>query len=301
MAQQTEDEAVPASDQANPFELSAFVTDVEQPLDIKKDTNLRLNIQIATTEGLWTIQKTFKEFQIFNANLILNENYRGINLPKLPERKTGNFQGTISDYLTLKRKEYTEYLNSILRRSFLLGSRNVQDFIQAPTKIRAFAKHIAQYQSIPLRSGQMKKEGEKVRNWKSRYFVLFPNYLLRYYESQKTYRDGIAPKGSIDLTLARKILVYDESLNPFSFGISTPQRIWRIQCEKQNERDEWVVALRQLLQSENSNAYIPDYSENIANLNSSGVQTPPIDVMYMCMFVFLRNVFIIYLFIYLFI
>lgn len=260
------------------FELSAFVTDVEQPQDLKKDTNLLLNIQIATSEGLWTVRRTFKEFQVFHANLILNENYRGINLPKLPERKTGNFQGTIEDYLSLKRKEYTEYLNSILRRSFLLGSKSVQEFIDAPTKIRRLAKHISQYQSIPLRSGQMKKEGEKVRNWKSRYFVLFPNYLLRYYESQKTYRDGMSPKGSIDLTLARKILVYDESLNPFSFGISTPQRIWKIQCEKQSERDEWVVALRQLLQSEDSNAYIPDYTHNIANLEKYHPKDPNIQV-----------------------
>ena len=46
-----------------------------------------------------------------------------------------------------------------------------------------------------------------------RWFVLLPNYLLQYFENADAYQIGIQPKGSIDLTLATKILVYDKQSN----------------------------------------------------------------------------------------
>eukprot|EP01084_Bolivina_argentea_P063886 116551_1 len=105
----------------------------------------------------------------------------------------------------------------------------------------------------------MKKEGEKWKGYRLRFFVLLPNYLLQYYETADAYQIGIQPKGSIDLTLATKILVYDKTSNPYSMGIKTPMRIWKLQCDTESDRDEWVQSLRTLLQNPKYTGYIIDY------------------------------------------
>ena len=66
--------------------------------------------------------------------------------------------------------------------------------------------------------------------------MLLPNYLLQYFEIKEAYQIGIQPKGSIDLTQATKILVYDKTSNLYSMGIKCPERIWKSQCERRNQR-----------------------------------------------------------------
>ena len=87
-----------------------------------------------------------------------------------------------------------------------------------------------------------------------------PNYLLQYFENADAYQIGIQPKGCIDLTLATKILVYDKQSNPYSMGIKCPSRVWKLQCDTESERDEWVSALRNLLQDPQHTGYIADYN-----------------------------------------
>lgn len=94
-----------------------------------------------------------------------------------------------------------------------------------------------------------------------RWFVLLPNYLLQYFENADAQQIGVPPKGSIDLTLATKILVYDKQSNPYSMGIKCPARVWKLQCDTESERDEWVQALRNLLQDPQHTGYIPDCSD----------------------------------------
>ncbi len=91
-----------------------------------------------------------------------------------------------------------------------------------------------------------------------------PNYLLQYFENADAYQIGIQPKGCIDLTLATKILVYDKQSNPYSMGIKCPSRVWKLQCDTESERDEWVSALRNLLQDPQHTGYIADYNPDAA-------------------------------------
>jgi len=53
-------------------------------------------------------------------------------------------------------------------------------------------------------------------------------------------------------------LVYDKQSNPFSMGIKCPGRVWKLQCDTESDRDEWVQALRTLLQDPLHTGYIPD-------------------------------------------
>ena len=44
-------------------------------------------------------------------------------------------------------------------------------------------------------------------------------------------------------------------------GIKTPSRIWKLQCDTETDRDEWVQALRNLLQNPQYTGYINDFNE----------------------------------------
>eukprot|EP01084_Bolivina_argentea_P253226 425296_1 len=267
-----------ASQSDDRFAISVRVTSIEKPQDYKKDTNYTCKISIETTNGKWSLNRSFKDFEIFHANLVINESFRGLNFPKIPARKGS--VANIDDYLSSKQNEYSQYLSEILHRSILLGNKDILDFIQGPEKVRRAAKKVMEREAIPVKSGQMKKEGEKWKGYRSRFFVLLPNYLLQYYETADAYQIGIQCKGSIDLTLATKILVYDKTSNPYSMGIKTPNRIWKLQCDTESERDEWVQSLRNLLQNPSYTGYIMDYNDykNRVESGDTGVQVETTEV-----------------------
>ena len=108
--------------------------------------------------------------------------------------------------------------------------------------------------------------------------MLLPNYLLQYFETADAYQIGIQPKGSIDLTLATKILVYDKTSNLCSMGIKTPTRIWKLKCNTESERDEWVQSLRNLLQNPQHTGYINDYHEQQNKGNNENDNNQPKEI-----------------------
>eukprot|EP01083_Nonionella_stella_P146903 462677_1 len=248
-----------AEKSSNKFAISIRVTTIEKPQNHKKESNFKFKITVQTTEVQWSLDRSMKEFEIFHSNLIVNDAFRGVNLPRLPTSKRS--PSSMDEYITQKRNEYTQYLSEICHRSILLGCKDILDFIQAPEKVRRCAKKVMEGEMSPAKAGQMKKEGEKWKGYRSRYFVLLPNYLLQYFENADAYQIGIHPKGSIDLTLATKILVYDKTSNPYSMGIKTPTRIWKLQCDTESERDEWVNSLRNLLQNPSHTGYILDFND----------------------------------------
>ena len=149
------------------FAISVQVTSIERPQDDEKDINYTCKISIETTQGKWILNRSFKDFEIFHANLIINDSFRGLNFPKIPVRKDS--VASIDDYLAAKKNEYTQYLSEILHRSILLGEKDILDFIEAPEKVRVAAKQVMELENIPLKSGTMKKESENWKGYRSRY------------------------------------------------------------------------------------------------------------------------------------
>ena len=145
-----------AATQSETFALSAKVTKIS-----RKDTTYICNISIETSEGKWTLNRSFNDFESLHANLIANDKFRGLNFPKLPDRNNAE--------LPSKKREFTAYLSEILRRSILLGSKSILDFIQAPETVKSAARKVMEAESMPIKRGMMKKEGEKWRSFKSRY------------------------------------------------------------------------------------------------------------------------------------
>ncbi|ETO31550.1 viral A-type inclusion protein [Reticulomyxa filosa] len=237
-----------------PLALSVQILEIQKPTDLKKDQNLSCKIHVTSSRGSWELTKYFKEIEIFHANLIVNEQYRGVSLPQLPNRKVGSFQGSMEDYVKIKTEEYKTYFNGVFRRTILLGGKDVQEFGQFPSDVRRAADHIAQHE-VPFL-----------------YFVLLPSYLLQYFESKDAYQIGLSPKGCIDLTSTRSLLIYEGSDTlQYAFGIKTPKRTWKLQCDNELDKAEWVSTLRKLLESE-KNGYVPEYTKSDKDSTALPVQ-----------------------------
>eukprot|EP00051_Salpingoeca_urceolata_P026309 m.476829 g.476829 ORF g.476829 m.476829 type:complete len:563 (-) comp20666_c0_seq1:150-1838(-) len=120
----------------------------------------------------------------------------------------------------------------------------------------------------PIKMGMLSKRGAVRKNWKMRYFVVRPDYVIDYYESQEKYESGAAkPKGSVNLAGYRVVTSpnqrkMDALQAKFKvLGITEPvpeytkypefmiecfrnnQRRWLIQCKDAAEFDEWSEML----------------------------------------------------------
>ena len=69
----------------------------------------------------------------------------------------------------------------------------------------------------------------------------------------------MAPKGSIDLTLAKEI----ETPDKVSIGIQTPGRTWKLQCDTESVRDKWFQELRDLTgKNSKYTGFIPQFTDS---------------------------------------
>ncbi|KAJ3278803.1 hypothetical protein HK104_002008, partial [Borealophlyctis nickersoniae] len=90
-----------------------------------------------------------------------------------------------------------------------------------------------------VKSGYLKKKGEKRRTWKKRWFVLRPTRLA-YYKNEKEYELlGIVHLKDIHMT-AEVELKKRQNV----FGLVTKQRTYYVQAASEQDMHEWVVALR---------------------------------------------------------
>ncbi|KAL5248136.1 hypothetical protein ACHWQZ_G017346 [Mnemiopsis leidyi] len=107
-----------------------------------------------------------------------------------------------------------------------------------------------------VREGYLIKQGQKIKNWKRRWFTLSSSAL--------TYReeDGTAAKGIIymaDVILARRSCKYPDK--KFLFEVITKKRTYYMMASSQDEMTSWTDALTNIL--------VPDLNNNNNNCNNS--------------------------------
>jgi hypothetical protein len=89
-----------------------------------------------------------------------------------------------------------------------------------------------------IKSGSLLKKGASRHHWQSRWFTLYPKYLL-YCGSQ----DSSDVKGKISL-IGTKVEACSNSRilekHPFAFTILTPERTYYLDAHTAEERDSWV-------------------------------------------------------------
>ena len=312
-----------------PFMISCSVLDIDKislksNKDIKKDVNLKCKLYFKSSKGEWQCERLFQAFDNLAKSLQDSPQLKGVILQQPPLRKYVNDiliyiiyslyviyiytvilrsvekNQTIDKFIQQKKIEYRDYLSSLIHRSPILSCKEVMNFIQLPPKIEKIVNKINKIESIPIRSGIMKKKGEKNKKYRSRFFVLSLNFLFKYFEDENTFQSGLESKGCIDLKYADEIKIIEPTnkkdrdklfyfgikqnkidhellrkatMNDLGLGNMSPDsttntinsttkegRLWKIQCFNKSENEEWVKILNSLVSHNIS--LIVEYSNN---------------------------------------
>eukprot|EP00484_Ammonia_sp_Unknown_P022024 CAMPEP_0197036670 /NCGR_PEP_ID=MMETSP1384-20130603/14112_1 /TAXON_ID=29189 /ORGANISM="Ammonia sp." /LENGTH=173 /DNA_ID=CAMNT_0042466869 /DNA_START=364 /DNA_END=885 /DNA_ORIENTATION=- len=124
--------------------------------------------------------------------------------------------------------------------------------------------------TLPLKVGEVYKKGDVIKSFRNRYFVLNANYSLEYYANEILYRTpNGTPKGCIDLTTVRSVMMHHETNRPYLVKITTAEREWVLQCYSQNDQKQWMNAITALMQNDKFNGYIPECCAFHTNVRES--------------------------------
>ena len=119
----------------------------------------------------------------------------------------------------------------------------------------------------PIKKGYLVKQGLIRKSWRRRYFVVQPNFVVDYYESEEAYKKGLKPKGTINPRGYRTVSDVEEELakrqRRFAAMLGTDQqdsqekfpnhtfgvvhdkaRCYFIHAENDEEKLEWVKMLQ---------------------------------------------------------
>eukprot|EP00483_Globobulimina_turgida_P003961 UN03969 len=191
----------------------------------KPAINETFTISIHTSAGNFEIVRTAKELHKFHQKITKDKRFRGINLPTFPS----NSRHRNAD------SHYNNYLKEILHRVVLIKETIL--FLNPPNNIKQ--KMIELYDELnqPSKLGEIKKKGDKFKAFRNRYFALYPNYTLEYYQNEIAYlTPQCKPKGCIDLTLVRMVLIHEDPKHPNSMKLITNKRDWILQCSSDTDR-----------------------------------------------------------------
>ena len=215
-------------------------------------------ITMISSLATWSVRRSFVEINELHLILDNKPQCRGIYLPSLP------------DVISSTSSTYQKYLSQIITRIFWCKFDCILEFIQAPLQIRRVINSMFENEkNIPIKCGKLKKEGQKNKSYSKRYFVVLSNWLIQYWDSIKSFQESINnnnknkkknnnnkyPKGNIDLITVNAI-ISDNISKKYTFHLSTPNRIWKIQCKSDQEKKEWVQFLNDYLKSKQYQAFI---------------------------------------------
>ena len=94
-----------------------------------------------------------------------------------------------------------------------------------------------------IHSGWLTKEGQRVKSWKRRYFVLTDTKLLRYFEDEQQLKF----KGAINVSSISSIKEGDavEPYWNFMIHLQTPARLYLLNADSEAKRQEWLNMLQE--------------------------------------------------------
>jgi hypothetical protein len=103
---------------------------------------------------------------------------------------------------------------------------------------------------LQLLEGPLYKEGEKVKNWKRRIFVLYPDRLI--YKDKSAVLGTIKASGMKEVTKLDNIQGGPKGFTNYGFTLLVSEagsRRYRLCAETANERDSWVSEISKVLKS----------------------------------------------------
>lgn len=196
-----------------------------------------IQLQCQANETAWNITKRYNEFYRLNNELQKDKNFRGIKLPNFPG-KAISFTDASKKELAEERMQHLEvYLNGLISRTVFLSSPAIRAFLNMPVPVRDLAVILSTRQNAALKQGYMEKKGELNKSWRRRWFVLQPNYILKYYKEESSHD----PQGSIDISNIVQVQMKNTTQDKkYSFTLVGRDRRWFLACENETEKREWT-------------------------------------------------------------
>ncbi|OAY62529.2 hypothetical protein MANES_01G162600v8 [Manihot esculenta] len=99
-----------------------------------------------------------------------------------------------------------------------------------------------QFWSNPERSGWLMKQGDYLKNWRRRWFVLKQGKLL-WFKDNRVLSSSI-PRGVIPVGNCLTVKGAEDVLNkPFAFELSTSQDTMYFIADSEKEKEEWINSI----------------------------------------------------------
>lgn len=145
----------------------------------------------------------------------------------------------MDEYKRRRIEERTKAICETFTKEYIRGYK---DALIAKIKAEVNAKpaperHLltAPVPTDPIKEGWLVKQGGTIKSWKKRWFKVFPDYGIEYYE-----KEGGKKKGEINLD---GYSVEAEGLKGKNFSIEMrhkKRRCWFVQCASEEEKKEWI-------------------------------------------------------------
>ncbi|EGD81784.1 hypothetical protein PTSG_02497 [Salpingoeca rosetta] len=186
----------------------------------------------------------------------------------LNAEKLDQIRKDVTSNLASFTKEFVSLYKSALIEDALQnsgGSGGGDDEGEGENERQLLVRPEAEESNEPLFTAQLVKRGQVRKNWKERFFVVRPDHVIDYYETEDKYKSGGSPKGSINLSgytvvtnpNQRKQEEKQELAKLFGgnageyskyepYTLECYHRVkrrWLIKCKDQAQFDEWADIL----------------------------------------------------------
>jgi len=224
----------------------------------------------------WECGKTLTELRRLGEKLQRDKNLRGLgtSVPPLPEKK---HHSVITDQeAVVQRDMVTEFVRAMFTNVVFLGYPSVLNTFDVPGIVRTKIDTFAKLYQTPLLSTYLNKEGGKIKNWKRRWVVLYPDFTLRYYDSQNEETGGGKGfRGMVDIQALNKI--YHHKIDEKHFFVLILKYRWqekdhpreyKFETSDSSVQNTWLRAVT-LLRDGDLSKYIPEVTELDAGTRNS--------------------------------
>lgn len=231
--------------------------------DLSGVFTFHFRLQRDTNKCTWECNKTLADLRRLAERLQKDRNIRGLgtSIPPLPEKKS------LTDLSNLAQRETVfEFVRAMFTNIVFLGYPEVLNTFGVPGIVRTRIDTFAKLYQTPLLSTWLNKEGGKYKTWKRRWVVLYPDFTLRYYDSEnEETRGGKGFRGMVDIQALDKIHYHKiDATKKWIFGLvlkhswkeMTHPREYKFETTEYSVQRVWVRAVTLLKDGELSK-YIP--------------------------------------------
>jgi len=177
--------------------------------------------------------------------------------------------------LAIQHPPLPELENEIKTRKSSVGgveNGSVNEKI-TPSMNQSYSDYPPPYNNA-IKCGNLTKRGEKLKNWKKRYFLLTPDSIY-YFESEKSVRSNKEPLGAVLLMLCSNCTINTNMKKENCFELTTPNRVYYCACNSKEELNEWITTLSSFIYNSVSTPYIMDQVKGQLNSGSSFATSDP--------------------------